>query len=94
MARRTYDDDDGRTIADMSGFEARTPFGFRRSAGKEERTGKPEQNGGTRNGTDCGISREDRRGYVWGALSAALLIGLAFIAGLGLVIALIVWIFA
>ena len=40
------------------------------------------------------MSREDRRHYIWGALSAALLIALAFIAGLGLVIALIIWIYA
>ena len=89
MAHRVYEDDDGRTIADMSSFEPRTPFGFRSKAEKQTQTGRTEVEPVP--GSD--ISREQRRSYIWGALSAALLIGLVFIVGLGLTIALITWVF-
>ena len=88
MSKRIYEDDDGRTIADMSGFAARTPLGYRRSSGdrqqaktEAEALDKPE-----RPWERSGVSRETRNGVIWGALSAALLIALAFIAGLGIVI--------
>lgn len=87
MSRRTYDDDDGRTIADMSDVYVRTPLGYRSLDGKRRReTGPAEE----KKAQDSGPGREERRSYIWGALSAALLIALAFIVGLGLVILLIV----
>lgn len=89
MAHRVYEDDDGRTVADMSSFEPRTPFGFRIGTGKQTQTGRTE----AKSDAGSGISREQRRSYIRGALSAALLIGLAFIVGLGLTIALITWVF-
>ena len=94
MARKKYQDDDGRTVADMSGFAPRTPLGYLSPAGrrkKDTEDGRPDTD---RPWEQSGMSREDRRGFIWGALSAALLIALAFIAGLGLLIALIVLFFA
>ena len=91
MAKRSYEDDDGRTIADMSGLSRRTPLGHRQHRAAEQ-TASEEQP--ARPWERSGVSRETRNGVIWGALSAALLIALAFIVGLGLVIALICWIFA
>ena len=94
MARRTYEDDDGRTIADMSGLAPRTPLGYRRPAAERKQDPASGEAPAERPWEQSGMSREDRRHYIWGALSAALLIALAFIAGLGLAIALIIWIYA
>lgn len=80
--RRDYPDDDGRTVADMSGLERRPLLLPRRP--------KPGPPPADRPWEDRRVSRETRRGLIWGALSAALLIALVFILGLGLVIALIV----
>ena len=94
MGRKAYDDDDGRVIADMSDVSARTPFGYR-SAGEKQRSAAEDAQDekAARPWESNGVSRETRSGVIWGALSAALLIGLAFIVGLGIVIALICWIF-
>lgn len=72
---RPAEEDDGRTVADMSGIERpslRLP--------RRERDVSPEE------GPEKDFSPEDRRLYVFAALRAALLIGLVFIAGLGAVI--------
>lgn len=88
MGRKPYDDDDGRVIADMSGISARTPFGHFRMVDRHADGEKPDHGEkSARPWENSGISREARRGAVWGALTAALLIALAFIVGLGLVIA-------
>ena len=90
MARkkREYDDDDGRTIADMSGvtrqnlFLPRLPPDRRAKAqpAPEPENGRPWE--------EHGLSPEEQRWYILGALKAAMLIALAFIAGLGLIVAL------
>ena len=87
MARkpRLPEDDDGRTIADMSGVSSPTPFGFRHqergSAPMDRRDGqeRPEWE-------SAPYTRSERRMYVLAALKAALLIALVFIAGLGFAI--------
>ncbi len=94
MARRKYEDDDGRTVADMSGLAPHSPLGHLRSASGRKREASDERRDTGRPWEQSGMNRTDRRSFVWGALSAALLIALVFIAGLGLIIALIVWIFA
>lgn len=84
--RKTYDDDDGRTIADMSGvsrpnlFSANLPEGDVRDPAPEEPDHPWE---------DHSLSRQERSWFIFGALKAALLIALAFIVGLGLLIWLI-----
>ena len=90
---KQYEEDDGRTIADMSGLAPRTPFGFRRKE-RRELSAPAEESREDRPWEQQGTSREDRRSYIWGALSAALLIALAFIVGLGLIILLISCIFS
>ena len=94
MAKKVYDDDDGRTIADMSGLDFPGAFSFRGVRPK-----KPEPEGkGDQPETDDRpweaqmgqLSKSERRMAILGALKAAMLIALAYIAGLGLLIWLMV----
>lgn len=86
--KRVYDDDDGRTIADMSGVERQPMFlprlPRRDSPGPTRQEGPAEEE---RPWEETGLSPEERRWYILGALKAAMLIALAFIVGLGLVVA-------
>lgn len=87
--RREYDDDDGRQIADMSGVERPNLFTVR-TAPKAEKTeddepaAKPEWENPA-----SSMPKDDRRAFIRGALTASLLIALAFLAGIGIVILLI-----
>jgi hypothetical protein len=89
--KKRYDDDDGRVIADMSDV-GRQPmivprfdhFGKseRRDMGREEETEKrPEY--------EVQYSSEERRAFIGGTLSAALLVGGIFILCIGLLVFLI-----
>lgn len=89
MGKTPYEDDDGRVIADMSEVSARTPFGYFRMGRRSDEEKAVHSEKSERPWENSGISREARRGAIWGALTAALLIALAFIVGLGLVIAAI-----
>lgn len=83
MAKKTYDDDDGRTIADMSGVQ-RQPLiipHFKKSKKSEEEKSKSEADS---------LSKGDRRAVIGGTLSAALLVMGIFAAVIALVILLIV----
>jgi len=84
MARdkKTFDDDDGRTVADMSGvtrpnlwsfrFPESTPSGGKGPEEEEEQTpDRPWDTSGQ-------LSRSERRTFILGVVSAALLIGLPF----------------
>ena len=96
MARkeRFREDDDGRTIADMSGISRPGMLGFRKadrySAGSQPRQMVPEQPGADEPWREPEpiMTPEERRWYILGAMKAGLLIGLAFIVGLGLVVLL------
>ena len=100
MSRRAYEDDDGRTIADMSDLSIRTPLGFY-SPGKHrnEKNGQRDNENASQSGTgdrpweNGEMSRESRRGAISGALLASLLIALAFIVGFGIFIAIIYFVF-
>jgi hypothetical protein len=84
MAKK-YDDDDGRSLADMSGVEGPSLFLPRRR--KKPTEPQPEASN-DRPWEETGLTRQQRRWYVLGALKASLLIALAFIVGLGAVILL------
>lgn len=84
--KKKYDDDDGRTIVDMSDI-SRPPILVPRldeltkkskDANREEPVAKPQ--------SDYELSNTERRAAVGGALSATLLIGGAFAAGIGILI--------
>ena len=90
--RREYEDDDGRRVADMSGVErpnlltVRTPP--KQARADAEADGAARKQPGWENPA-ASMPKDDRKAFIWGALSAALLIGLAFLVGIGLVILLI-----
>ena len=81
--RKQYPDDDGRTVADMSGIE-RQPliiprFKKRRSASTEEE-----------NQPEIQLTKQERASYAFGALSASLLIAAVFVVVFAVVIFLLV----
>ena len=89
MKRQPDFEDDGRTIADMSGVDRRTPLGYVRSSETPRR--RRASAGGESKASP--ISREQRRAYVGGALGAALLIGGVFAAcgGLAIWLMTVIW---
>ena len=90
MARkkRVYEDDDGRTVADMSGVERPNLLSFRlppeRRAPKEPAAAK--KSGDERPWESTELTPTERRAVVWGAVRAAALIALTFIVVFGIVI--------
>ena len=87
--RKTYDDDDGRTIVDMSGVERRNLWGFRfpeSASSKREEQG--EQKPDRPWDTSGQITGRERLSLILGALGAAFLVALPF----GIVFAIVIWI--
>ena len=82
--QKTYDDDDGRTIADMSGVGRSGMFTFR--SFKKNSTFRTPDDDET---PQEDYTRDQRKAAVGGALSAALLIAGAFIGAGAIVIALL-----
>lgn len=85
--KKTYDDDDGRSFADMSGVERRNPFAFTPIGHSDKKAKEDKQK------NDPILSKEERRWYIFGALKSAILIWGAFVLGLGLFILILclVW---
>lgn len=86
--KRVYDDD-GRTIADMTGVSG--PGLFTPRFGKDSQENRqPEQQPqrSHRPWEDTGFSRKERLMVVLGTLKATMLIALAYIVGFGLLILL------
>lgn len=81
--KRAYEDDDGRTIADMTGVSGPSLF-VPRSSGRKEFQ-EPEKKS-QRPWEDTGYSRKERFMLVMGAMKATMLIALAYILGIGLLI--------
>ena len=92
MSRGDFEDD-GRTIADMSGIDRPSLF-LPRSPKKSvpDRVSAP-QNDDDRP-WESSFTPEERRSTVLAALKAALLIAFAFIVGLGLVVLFLLWIWS
>lgn len=80
MARdkKTFDDDDGRTIADMSGVTRRNLFSIRLPESSAVESPDTEPQPDRPWDTSGQLSRSERRTFILGAVSAALLIGLPF----------------
>lgn len=89
MARRKkrYSDDDGRVIASMSDIQRPGLSNLHRPAQPSAAGPNAETDADTPNQPP--FTPQERRLYALAALKAALLIGLAFLGGLGLVIWLI-----
>lgn len=87
--KKKYNDDDGRTIADMSGI-SKTPLIIPKPFDRhddvevndaEREAQKPEH--------QINLSKGERRSFIFGALSASLLIGLVFVLAFAAVILVI-----
>lgn len=84
--KRSYEEDDGRTIADMSGIESQPMF-LPRSRKRRRDLVEPESSASERPWEESGkFSREERNAAVRGALKASFLIAGVYIVGLGLLI--------
>ncbi len=85
---KVYEDDDGRTIADMSGVDHPSSFLPRFPSGDDGKSGHRDISSGEddRPWENSSLTKEERRAYILGALGAALLIGGIFIIVLGLLI--------
>lgn len=96
MARKPkkYDDDDGRVIADMSGISRPGMFlpGDADPVTSSPMQEPKEEEENLRPWEDSGMSKEDRRAYLWAALKSALLIGIIYLVAFGLIIAFLLWI--
>lgn len=94
MRRRDFLEDDGRTVADMSGLESPGLFGRRFQSSQSEKK-NDSGDGGTGGGherkpwEDAPFTWQERLRYMGMALGAALLIAVILLAG----IALIIWLF-
>ena len=90
MARRDFEDD-GRTIADMSGVERRNLLLPRRPPREEPPAPAREESepSSERPWEEKSMSRQDRRAYILAALGSALAIAAVFAVVLGLAIFLI-----
>ncbi len=88
-----YEDDDGRTVADMSGVERRYLFGFAPFRKSPDRKGGEDEAQDDRPWEDKSLSREETGHFILGALGAGLLIVLIFIgaAALFLLLLLLLW---
>ena len=79
---RTYEDDDGRTVADMSGIEPQ-PMLIPRIYKRRDRADFREPDAPDANDrpwdTSGELNREERNAAIGGALKAGLLIGLTFL---------------
>jgi hypothetical protein len=88
-------EDDGRTVADMSGITRQNLFLPRmpRKNTQVPPQQEPESSSSDRPWENTGLSRKESLWYALGALKAAFLIALAFLVGLGLVVAalLLLW---
>jgi len=96
MGRKKYDDDDGRTIADMSGIESRSfvsALNGIRSQKKTEENAKAISEETGSQGVGLEEDKKVRRSYTLGAIGAALLIGAVYLVIFLIVILilLLVW---
>ncbi len=83
---RLPEDDDGRTIADMSGISGPSLYTFRRPK-KTDESGESKGPPGPQNE----LTRKEKLMFMLGALKASLLIVSAYLVGMGLVILLLLF---
>ena len=88
---REFEEDDGRTIADMSGVERPSLFGFRSSGSGSKKPENGENGSHTEEQTP--MTKQQSKSYIGGALLAGLLIaGVFILAGaVAIAVMLAVW---
>ncbi len=89
MSRKTkiYDDDDGRTIADMTDVSG--PSLFVPKSVPEKRAAMPREQKKDRPWEKSGYSKKERLMVVLGVMKGTLLIALCYILAFGLLVALL-----
>lgn len=94
MKKQYDEEDDGRVIADMGTVHKRNLL-IPRSLSDREKNEKPEYliPAQKQNSDYDGLTREESRWYILGALKAAFLIWLAYAVGFGLFIFLLTLLF-
>jgi len=91
--KKQYDDDDGRTIVDMSGVESPSSLFLPRIPRKEETPSQTDENSSQeRPWEKTELSKQERRTVVLGAMSASALIAGIFIAAAAIAIAVMLFI--
>ena len=99
MKTRDYDDDDGRVVADMSGIDDRSLVGRwlglpegKISQRRRELPESPQQMQAKRaDPYGAGeMDTEERRFFIFGAMKASLMIGMAYLAVFAIVIGILV----
>ena len=86
-----YDDDDGRTIADMSGVERRNLIIPRFPKREDTEPASEEPVRQDRPWEDKSLSKSETRSYIFGTLSAGLLVVLIFLVCGAAFIGLLLW---
>jgi len=88
--KKTFEDD-GRTIADMSGVERPSLFGFKSSGSGQKKPENGENSGKDKEQTQ--MTKQQTKSYIGGALLAGLLIAGAFIlaGAIAIAVMLAVW---
>ena len=104
MARKEkhWEDDDGRTIADMSQVKRPSLFGnlpgsaYQREEQPEEREEQPEEREEAKKSppwVDNSLSKQDRHAFFFGTMKASLLICAAYLVGFGVFILILTLLF-
>ena len=96
MAKKQYDDDDGRTIFDMSGVERQPliiPDLHKLKELKQERKTREAEALRREFPKETREEKKTRKSYVFGALGAGLLIGLVYLVVFAvlIVVLLLIW---
>ena len=100
IMRKNYDDDDGRTVADMSGVDNNSVLsglftGLNTSRHKKEKNKKDKLLRATENidQTESEQEKKTRRLYAFGAMRAGLLIGAVYLAAFAalIILLLLIW---
>ncbi len=92
MSEKKYDDDDGRTVADMSNLHSSVVGGWFKENGSdmnpEKKPDLPKRDNDPmpERAEEDWMTPQERKWTILGTLKAALLIGAVFMVGLGLVI--------
>ena len=89
MSKKNFEDD-GRTIADMSGLEC-SPMFIPRTRKKPTTSEPPAVQDTDERPWESTYTPQERRTIIFATLKASILIALAYIVGLGAVILLLIW---
>ena len=95
MTKKVYDDDDGRTIADMSQVKRPSLFGNLPGSAyqREEQPEEREEAKKSSPWVDNSLSKQDRHAFFFGTMKASLLICAAYLVGFGVFILILTLLF-